>query len=679
MKEIKGTGNLKLIALRKEVEILLGKTSAQRVSSQYENDVQKLIHKLEVFQTELEKQNEEPQHAKEQAELAAQKCAELYDDAPFGYYILNSEGAILDLNLSGANLLGIERTAVINRKLGLFVSEDTRPVFNLFVENIFRNKTNQTCEVILISEKKTAVNVLLTGLRQANGEQCQITAINASSHNQTEAALRESKQQYQAIARSSSDAIISITTEGKVVEWNKSAEKIFGYTEVEMKGNDLAQIMPRRYKEQYDLSVHRFANGGDRSIMGKTMELQGLNKNGYEIPLELALSEWETASGKFYTGIFRDISERKRAENQFRLLSRAIEQSPVSVAITDKDGNIEYINPKFSEVTGYSADELEGKNPRALNSGYHSREFYEELWNTILSGKSWHGELRNKKKNGDYCWESAIISPILDATGEINSFLAIKEDISEKRRIIAELIDAKEKAEESDRLKSSFLANMSHEIRTPLNSIIGFSELLKDPYFDQEQKNKFIDTIVESGNNLLLIISDILDLSMLEARQMKIRKEQFSLHELLTGLEKEFAEKAINQGIALRLSIAGKSNDVIVENDIYRIRQIMNNLIVNALKFTSQGFIEIGYIQRTDFIEFHIKDTGIGIAPQYHQTIFERFRQTDSSTTRTYGGNGLGLAISKNLIELLGGEIWVESEEGKGSTFYFTIPYSWPA
>lgn len=660
--------------LRQRAEELHEKRPLKSGLQDSDSESRRLIQELEIHQIELEMQNEELILAKEQAEIVTQKYAELYDFVPSGYFTLSSEGAILDLNFSEANLLGKERSALINSKFGFFVSEDTRPVFNLFFENVFKNKTTENCELILISAKKTPVNVLLTGLSQANGEQCQITAINISMFKQTEATLRESKQQYQAITRSSSDAIISITTEGIVVEWNKSAEKIFGYTEEEIKGKELTLIMPHRYKEQHDLNMHRIVNGGERRIMGKTIELQGLHKNGHEIPLELSLAEWKTASGKFFTGIFRDITERKSAEKQFRLLSRAIEQSPVSVAITDKDGNIEYVNPKFSEVTGYSMDELEGKNHRSLNSRYHTREFYEELWNTILSGKSWHGEFRNKKKNSDYYWESAVISPILDATGEINFFLAIKEDISEKKRIVADLIDAKERAEESDRLISSFLTNMSHEIRTPLNSIIGFSKLLNDPYFDQEQKNEFIETIVASGKNLLLIINDILDLSMMESRQIKIRKEQFFVQELLTSLEKEFAEKAINQGIELRLSIARKSNDILIENDIYRIRQIFNNLIVNALKFTSKGFIEIGYIKRNDFIEFQIKDTGIGIAQQYHQAIFERFRQADSTNTRNYGGNGLGLAISRNLVELLGGKIWVKSEEAKGSTFYFTIP-----
>ena len=237
-----------------------------------------------------------------------------------------------------------------------------------------------------------------------------------------------------------------------------------------------------------------------------------------------------------------------------------------------------------------------------------------------------------------------------------------------------ELVKAKEKAEESDRLKSAFLANMSHEIRTPLNSIIGFSELLADPGFDQVQKDEFIHTIIDNGNNLLVIISDIMDFSILESRQMKIRKEVISTKQVLTELLLDFSNKAEQKGITLRIDESTQNTDIQITSDVYRIKQIFNNLIGNALKFTEHGCIEIGCRARGEFIEFHVKDSGIGIAPEFHQTVFDRFRQVDTTRTRKYGGNGLGLAISKNLVELLGGNIWVESEQNNYSDFFFTIP-----
>ncbi len=238
-----------------------------------------------------------------------------------------------------------------------------------------------------------------------------------------------------------------------------------------------------------------------------------------------------------------------------------------------------------------------------------------------------------------------------------------------------ELILAKEKAEESDQLKSAFLANMSHEIRTPINSIIGFSELLSDPDFDETQKKEFIQTIVKSGNNLMMIISDIMDLSMIESKQIKLRNEHFEVSQVFVDLENEFRYRAEANKLEFRINCPETSGQIFLVNDKYRLKQICDNLIGNALKFTHSGFIEIGYFLKETQIVFFVRDSGIGIPAIHQSTIFERFRQADVTKTRKYGGNGLGLAISKNLVELLGGEMWLDSEEAKGSTFYFSLPY----
>ena len=373
-------------------------------------------------------------------------------------------------------------------------------------------------------------------------------------------------------------------------------------------------------------------------------------------------------------GIGQDITEQKKAQEKIHKLSKGIEQSTSTIVIADLNGIIEYVNPAFSETSGYTEEEAIGQNPRILKSGNMETAAYVNLWKTISSGNVWRGELQNKKKDGSLYWEWATITAIKNDKGIITNYIAIKEDITERKKMQSELIKAKEKAEESDRLKSAFLANMSHEIRTPLNSIIGFSELLGDPDFDQEQKEEFIRTIVDNGNNLLFIISDIMDFSMLEVRQMKIRKEVISTKKLLTELQNDFRKKASSKGIEFRVDQSQNIPDVLIENDLYRIKQIFNNLIGNALKFTQKGYIEIGYQIENNAVIFHVKDTGIGIDSAYHKSIFERFRQVDLAKTRKYGGNGLGLAISKNLVELLGGTIWVESEPDKFSHFFFTIP-----
>lgn len=253
---------------------------------------------------------------------------------------------------------------------------------------------------------------------------------------------------------------------------------------------------------------------------------------------------------------------------------------------------------------------------------------------------------------------------------EANKRLEIK--VAERTE---ELLMAKEKAEESDRLKSAFLANMSHEIRTPLNSIIGFSDLLTDSFYSPEQHAEFAGYIKENGNNLLSVISDIMDFSKIDAGQVLIRVHELSVSKLVTDLYNEFLFKTKEKEVELRLLLP-ENKDIRIKSDGDRLRQILVNLLVNAIKFTENGYIEIGLKEGADAVEFHILDTGIGISSAYHQHVFERFWQVDSSKTRKYGGNGIGLSISKSLVELLGGKIWMESQEGKGSVFYFSIPKS---
>ncbi len=251
---------------------------------------------------------------------------------------------------------------------------------------------------------------------------------------------------------------------------------------------------------------------------------------------------------------------------------------------------------------------------------------------------------------------------------------ALQKELKERKRAEKDLKLALLKAQEADKLKSAFLANMSHEIRTPLNSIIGFSELLKDPEIGPENYSEFVSMISASGNSLLAIINDIMDISKIEAGQIRLFPTEFSVQQLLGEIYREFSFKALEKDIELRFDSSNPVGEIVVKSDEEKLRQILVNFLSNALKFTEKGFIEIGFRQVENFIHFWIKDTGIGIPEEFHKVIFDRFRQVESADTRRFGGNGLGLAISKNLVELLGGQIGIDSEKEKGSTFYFTIP-----
>ena len=495
-------------------------------------------------------------------------------------------------------------------------------------------------------------------------------------------ALAESEVKYRLIADNAGDVIFTLDMDLNYTYISPAIKALRGYEPEEAMEQKIEEVLtPESYQRAVKLISESLYI--DRKLLKnllpqKSVELEMNRKDGStvwtEVKASLITDESENPIG--ILGVTRDISKRKFAMDELRKLSRAVEQSPDSILITDVRGSIEYVNPSIQKISGYTNEELIGQNPRIFSSGKTPKSLYKTLWHTITKGRVWEGEFQNKKKNGELFWEAATISPVTDQNDKITHYLAIRKDITEQKRMTQELIEAKEHAEESDRLKSAFLANMSHEIRTPLNSIIGFSELLGDDYFEEEQKKEFILNIIVNGNNLLNIISDIIDISKIESGQITIRKSEIQVSQFLEKIRKQHVLEAEKKQLTFKSNCYCNESgaDVFVLADQERLQQIFNNIISNALKFTSKGNIELGCKLLDKDVEFFVKDSGIGIPSEFHDTIFDRFRQVETSVTRRYGGNGLGLTITKNLVELMGGKIRVESEEGKGSTFYFTLP-----
>jgi hypothetical protein len=367
--------------------------------------------------------------------------------------------------------------------------------------------------------------------------------------------------------------------------------------------------------------------------------------------------------------------DRKQTEEKIRQLSQAVEQSPVTIVITNTNGEIEYANPKFVESTGYAIEDVLGKNPRVLKSGYTSHNEYKDLWQTISAGNEWHGEFHNIKKDGTLFWESATISPILNTDGKTTHFIAIKEDITHRKNVEKQLVKSKERAEESDRLKLTFLANMSHEIRTPMNGILGFTELLKEPKLTGEEQQEYINIIEKSGKRMLNIINDIISISKVESGQIEVSLSETNINEQIEYIQTFFKPEAKQKGIELFVSKKLATQDTFIKTDREKVYAVLTNLVKNAIKFTNEGSIEFGCEKKGKHLEFFIKDTGLGISKSQKKIIFERFRQANETISRSHEGSGLGLAISKAYVEMLGGKIWVESKEREGSTFYFTIPF----
>ncbi len=349
------------------------------------------------------------------------------------------------------------------------------------------------------------------------------------------------------------------------------------------------------------------------------------------------------------------------------------------IAIVDVHGINRYKSPNIERIFGWKPEELIGEstmnNVHPDDLDYVSRIYYNLISNAAEVSTF---EFRYKCKDGSYKWIELTASNQIQ-NKVINGVLLNYHDITRRKETELELILAKEKAEESDRLKTAFLQNMSHEIRTPMNAIVGFSGLLKDEIDNKENVERFCEIINQRCNDLLVIIDDILDISKIEAGQLTITYDHCNLGNLFCELRDFYNEQKVrlNKGDLGFVFKTGNIGSFVT--DIFKLKQILTNLIGNAIKFTSKGKIEVGCrLNEKNLLEFYVSDTGIGIPKEKHAFIFERFAQLKSNNGPFYGGNGLGLPIVKGLTGLLGGDVWIESEPGKGSTFFFTIEYRLP-
>lgn len=376
---------------------------------------------------------------------------------------------------------------------------------------------------------------------------------------------------------------------------------------------------------------------------------------------------------------------RKNTEDKLRkeqaYLAQLYQSSSEAILMINNQGIVQSINNEFARLFGYKAEEILGKNvDEMIVPKYLSDEGIRNT-NRALTNERVEMESVRQHKNGMLIDVSILVTPIF-IEGEIVGAYGIYRDITARKRIEKSLIIAKEKAEESDRLKSAFLSNMSHEIRTPMNAILGFSTLLSDTGTTEEERNEYIEIIKERGNDLMRIISDIIDVAKIESGQLKINIKDCKVNRLLEDIRVLFTQTKQKQEKAkvdLKTSLQVDDPEFTILTDPLRLRQVITNLLENALKFTETGEIDFGYVIKEDFgigksIEFFVQDTGIGIPEEMHAVIFERFRQVDDSHTRKYGGAGLGLTICKNLVHLMGGELSMESEVGKRTRFTITLP-----
>lgn len=489
------------------------------------------------------------------------------------------------------------------------------------------------------------------------------------------------------------NGIITMGPDRRIQTFNLGAEAMFGYRAEEVIGRNVNILMPSPYTDEHDGYVTRHLETGIQRIIGLGREVTGLRKNGQIFPAWLTVGRADVKGGPLFVGCLVDITERKRAEDEIRKLFLAVEQSPSAVIITDPKGNITYVNPRFTEVTGYTSEEVLGRNPRLLKSGHTNTLEYQDMWHTILSGEVWRGELLNRKKEGSTYWAAVAISAIRDQQREISGFVAVQEDVTLRKDAENALVKAKETAEEANRAKSDFLNTMSHELRTPLTVILGYLPLMSQPHLKLPPARKLVNALEtetqkelfnslmamigkmtgemqRNGDHLLTLINDLLDISKIEAGKLTLNPALLHVQPLVDGVMDALRNKAEGKGLRL---VNGGTNLTVWADDV-RFKQILLNLVGNAVKFTDRGEVHVEAVIQGEMAEFAVIDTGSGIPPDELERVFERFHQVDNSTTRKAGGTGLGLAITRNLVLLSGGEIRVESRLGEGSVFRFTMP-----
>jgi len=484
----------------------------------------------------------------------------------------------------------------------------------------------------------------------------------------TEKELKESEEKFRTIIENSADAIFVADANGNYVFTNKKVTELLGFSQEEMVLKKITDLAPPEQADKYMSLFNQLLS------LGKvTGELDLLRNDGSFLPVDLNAV---VLPGGLIYGSCRDISEKKLAEKaliesekKYRSIFENIQDVYYQI---DNSGNISIISPSITKLSGYTSQELIG-NPSTLFY-YYPEERNALLENLARTGEVWDYEVRMRTKDEQIKYTSLNAHIMFDAEGKPVGIEGSLRDINERKHFELELEKSKEKAEESDKLKTAFLHNISHEIRTPMNAIIGFSALLGEPDNNPETQASFIQSIQDGSNQLLSIITDIVDISSIEANILKKKISPVDINMVLNSLYNQFRIKAIENSNSLSVKYDHKAENIILHTDSTKLVQILSNLINNALKFTKEGQVEFGYTNKVSLIEFYVSDTGIGIPTDEHLRVFNNFYQVENDLSRQYGGTGLGLAISKAYVELLGGNIWLESEPGKGSTFYFSIP-----
>ena len=483
------------------------------------------------------------------------------------------------------------------------------------------------------------------------------------------------------VARHTTNAII-ITDNDRYITWvNEGFTRLTGYTLEEVRNQQADTLLPSPHSDPEVLARIRQALTQQQPFQGKLLN-RAKSGRDYWVTLEIQPLRDEQQQLQGFMAVESDISlqEAIQADLHRALLETQtvhdIIQQHFIVSIADPDGHIISANQAFTDISGYSLSELLHQNHRLLNAHVHEPAFWQDMWQTLARGQPWRGDVCNRRKDGSLYWVDSIIAPFMNPQGDIERYVSIRRDITASKAHEASLQEAKHQAEQASQAKSRFLANMSHEIRTPMNAILGLLQLLQHTPLAAEQQD-YVDKTEAAARSLLGLLNDILDFSKVEAGKMTLDIQPFRLDQLMHNLAVILSATSLNKPIELIFHVDAHIPPWLT-GDAMRLQQVLINLAGNAIKFTEAGEVLVRITQQARTREsttllFSVRDTGIGISSEQRDKLFHSFSQAETSTTRRYGGTGLGLAISQRMVQLMGSEIRVESQTGKGSCFSFEL------